>query len=165
MDRAVAAAAAADVAVVVVGTNDEWETEGFDRTTMGLPGRQDELVRRVVAANPRTAVVVNAGSPVTMDWADAGDDASATSILTSFFAGQEQAEGLVDVLLGVADPGGRLPVTIPRASARTTRPSTTIDPITTAAATPHSATGRDCSSATAATTLAPCRRDSRSATA
>ncbi len=114
MDRAVAAAAAADVAVVVVGTNDEWETEGFDRTTMGLPGRQDELVRRVVAANPRTAVIVNAGSPVTMDWADAGDETSATSILTSFFAGQEQAEGLVDVLLGEADPGGRLPVSIPR---------------------------------------------------
>jgi beta-glucosidase len=61
MDRAVAAAAAADVAVVMVGTNDEWETEGHDRTTMDLPGRQDELVRRVVAANPRTAVIVNAG--------------------------------------------------------------------------------------------------------
>ncbi len=114
MDRAVAAAAAADVAVVVVGTNDEWETEGFDRTTMGLPGAQDELVRRVVAANPRTAVIVNAGSPVTMDWADADDDTSATAILTSFFAGQEQAEALVDVLLGEADPGGRLPVSIPR---------------------------------------------------
>ncbi len=69
MERAVAAAAAADVAVVMVGTNDEWETEGFDRTTMDLPGRQDELVRRVCAANPRTAVIVNAGSPVTMDWA------------------------------------------------------------------------------------------------
>ncbi len=52
MDRAVAAAAAADVAVVMVGTNDEWETEGFDRTTMDLPGRQDELVRRVVRGEP-----------------------------------------------------------------------------------------------------------------
>ena len=114
LDRAVAAAAAADVAVVVVGTNDEWETEGHDRTTMDLPGRQDELVRRVVAANPNTVVIVNAGSPVTMDWAASGDPASAPAILTSFFAGQEQAEGLVDVLLGVADPGGRLPITIPK---------------------------------------------------
>ena len=113
MDRAVAAAAAADVAVVMVGTNDEWETEGFDRTTMDLPGRQDELVRRVVAANPRTAVIVNAGSPVTMDWADASDPASASAILTPFFAGQEQAEALVDILLGDADPGGRLPITFP----------------------------------------------------
>ncbi len=111
MERAVAAAAAADVAVVMVGTNDEWETEGFDRTTMDLPGRQDELVRRVCAANTRTAVIVNAGSPVTMDWA-AGTD-GAPAVLTSFFAGQEQAEGLVDVLFGVADPGGRLPLTIP----------------------------------------------------
>ena len=111
MDRAVAAAAAADIAVVMVGTNDEWETEGFDRTTMDLPGRQDELVRRVCAANPRTAVIVNAGSPVTMDWAVGPDGAPA--VMTSFFAGQEQAEGLVDVLLGVADPGGRLPLTIP----------------------------------------------------
>ncbi|NND74594.1 MAG: glycoside hydrolase family 3 protein [Ilumatobacter sp.] len=113
MDRAVAAAAAADAAIVVVGTNDEWETEGFDRTTMDLPGRQDELVRRVVAANPRTVVIVNAGSPVTMDWADAADPDRAPAVLTSFFAGQEQAEALVDVVLGEADPGGRLPLTIP----------------------------------------------------
>ena len=96
----------------MVGTNDEWETEGFDRTTMDLPGRQDELVRRVCAANPRTAVIVNAGSPVTMDWADRRPT-RAPAVLTSFFAGQEQAEALVDVLLGVADPGGRLPLTIP----------------------------------------------------
>ena len=101
-----AAAADAHLAVLMVGTNDEWETEGHDRTTMDLPGRQDELVRRVVAANPNTAVIVNAGSPVTMDWADADDPGSAPAILTSFFAGQEQAEALVDVLLGVADPGG-----------------------------------------------------------
>lgn len=114
MDRAVAAAADADLAVVMVGTNDEWETEGHDRTTMDLPGRQDELVRHVVAANPNTAVIVNAGSPVTMDWADPDDPGSAPAVLTSFFAGQEQAEALVDVLLGVADPGGRLPTTIPK---------------------------------------------------
>lgn len=113
MDRAVAAAAAADAAIVMVGTNDEWETEGFDRTTMDLPGRQDELVRRVVAANPRTAVIVNAGSPVTMDWADPADPGAAPAVLTPFFAGQEQAEALVDILLGEADPGGRLPITIP----------------------------------------------------
>ncbi len=85
MDRAVAAAAAADAAVVMVGTNDEWETEGFDRTTMDLPGLQDELVRRVVAANPRTVVILNAGSPVTMDWADPTDPGSAPAVLTPFF--------------------------------------------------------------------------------
>lgn len=114
LERAVAAAAAADTAIVMVGTNDEWETEGTDRTTMDLPGRQDELVARVVAANPNTVVLVNAGSPVTMDWAGDDHDHPAPAVMTSFFAGQEQAEALVDVLLGDADPGGRLPVTVPR---------------------------------------------------
>jgi beta-glucosidase len=112
-EQAVAAAAAADVAIVLVGTNDEWETEGFDRETMDLPGRQDELVEAVAAANPNTLVVVNAGSPVTMDWASNGHAAPAPAVVTSFFAGQEQAEAMVDVLLGDADPGGRLPVTYP----------------------------------------------------
>ncbi|WP_420452635.1 beta-glucosidase [Ilumatobacter sp.] len=112
-ERAVEAAASADVAVVVVGTNDEWETEGFDREVMDLPGRQSELVERVVEANPRTVVVVNAGSPVTMDWAGDDHPAPAPAIVTSFFAGQEQAEAMVDVLLGVAEPGGRLPTTYP----------------------------------------------------
>ena len=60
--RAAEAAAGADVAVVVVGTDEEWETEGHDRHTMALPGQQDELVRRVAAANPRTVVAVNAGA-------------------------------------------------------------------------------------------------------
>ncbi|RLE23784.1 MAG: hypothetical protein DRJ50_05655 [Actinobacteria bacterium] len=114
LDRAVAAASAADVAVVMVGTNDEWETEGFDRKTMDLPGEQDDLVRQVVAANPRTVVIVNAGSPVTMDWAAGADTGSAPAVLTPFFAGQEQAEALTDILFGIADPGGRLPITIPR---------------------------------------------------
>jgi len=114
LERAVAAAANADLAVVMVGTNDEWETEGHDRTTMDLPGRQDELIGRVVAANPNTAVIVNAGSPVTMDWADPDASGAAPAVLTSFFAGQEQAEALLDVLLGVSDPGGRLPTTIPK---------------------------------------------------
>ncbi len=113
-DQAVAAAAAADVAVVVVGTNDEWETEGFDREVMDRPGEQDELVEAVAAANPNTVVVVNAGSPVTMDWASDEHQSPAPAVVTSFFAGQEQAEAMADVLFGRADPGGRLPVTYPK---------------------------------------------------
>ena len=113
-DQAIAAAAAADVAVVVVGTNDEWETEGFDREVMNLPGEQDELVEAVVAANPNTVVIVNAGSPVTMDWAGDEHPAPAPAVVTSFFAGQEQAEAMADVLFGRADPGGRLPITYPK---------------------------------------------------
>jgi len=105
---AVALAAAADVAVVVVGTNDDWEAEGEDRTSMALPGSQDALVRAVARANPRTVVVVNTGSPVLMPWAD-----SVPAIVQSWFGGQEMADALVDVLTGAADPGGRLPTTFP----------------------------------------------------
>ena len=96
-EQAITSAAGADVAIVVVGTNDEWETEGFDRETMHLPGRQDELVEAVSATNPNTIVVVNAGSPVTMDWAADGHPTPAPAVVTSFFAGQEQAEAMVDV--------------------------------------------------------------------
>ncbi len=108
MDRAVAAAAAADVAVVVVGTTDDWETEGEDRTSLALPGEQDALISAVVAANPRTVVVVNTGSPVTMPWAD-----EVPAIVHSWLGGQEMGDALVDVLTGAADPGGRLPTTFP----------------------------------------------------
>lgn len=108
MERAVAAAAEADVAVVVVGTSDEWETEGHDRATLHLPGEQDELVRRVCAANPRTVVVVNSGAPVQLDWAH-----DAAALLQAWFGGQEMADAVTDVLLGEAEPAGRLPVTLP----------------------------------------------------
>jgi beta-glucosidase len=108
LERAVAAAAEADAAVLVVGTTGEWESEGHDRTSMDLPGAQDELVRRVLDANPATVVVVNAGSPVTMDWAP-----DARALLQTWFGGQEMAGGLADVLLGDAEPAGRLPMTLP----------------------------------------------------
>ncbi len=108
IDRAVVAAEAADVAVVVVGTNDEWETEGRDRETLALPGEQDELVRRVAAANPRTVVVVNTGSPVDLPWVD-----EVAAVLHASFGGQEMGDGVVDVLTGASDPGGRLPTTFP----------------------------------------------------
>ncbi|GAA2737443.1 glycoside hydrolase family 3 protein [Actinocorallia aurantiaca] len=106
--EAEAAAAAADVAVVVVGTSKEVESEGFDRASLELPGRQDEMVARVAAANPRTIVVVNAGSPVEMPWRD---DVSA--VLLTWFPGQEAGHALADVLTGRAEPGGRLPTTWP----------------------------------------------------
>ena len=109
LDRAVEAARLAGAAVVVVGTNDEWETEGSDRTTIALPGDQDDLVRRIAAVNDRTIVVVNAGSPVAMPWAD-----EVAAILIPFFGGMEMGDAVADVLLGEADPGGRLPITFPR---------------------------------------------------
>jgi beta-glucosidase len=109
LERAVDAARVADAAVVVVGTNDEWETEGSDRADITLPGRQDELVAKVAAVNPRTIVVVNAGAPVAMPWLD-----DVAAVLLPFFGGQEAAPALVDVLTGAVDPGGRLPISFPK---------------------------------------------------
>jgi len=108
MDRAVAAAATADAVVLVVGTSLDWETEGRDRDSMDLPGDQPELIRRVCAANGRTVVVVNSGSVVTSDWAEA-----APAVLQAWFGGQEMADALVDVLVGDDEPSGRLPTTMP----------------------------------------------------
>ncbi len=106
--RAAQAARHADACVVVVGTNDFWETEGTDRATMDLPGDQVQLVDRVLAANPRTVVVVNTGAPVSLPFAG-----RAAALLQCWFAGQELGNALADVLLGTAGPGGRLPVTLP----------------------------------------------------
>jgi len=109
MGRAVAAAAEADVAVVVVGLDGEWETEGTDRVDMHLPGGQDELVAAVAAANPRTVVVLNVGSPVLMPWVD-----DVAAVVQAWYPGQDFGTGLADVLFGDVDPSGRLPTTFPR---------------------------------------------------
>ncbi len=106
--EAAEAARQAEVAVVVVGTNEQVESEGFDRDSLALPGRQDDLVRAVAAANPRTVVVVNSGSPVTMPWRS-----QVQAVLLSWFGGQEYGRALADVLTGVAEPGGRLPTSWP----------------------------------------------------
>jgi beta-glucosidase len=108
IERAVAAAASADAVVVVVGTDADWESEGADRVSMDLPGRQDELVERVLAVAPDAVVVLNTGSPVTLQWAD-----RVRALLQIWFGGQEMSEALTDVLLGDAEPGGRLPTTFP----------------------------------------------------
>ena len=107
-ERAVALAADSDVTVVVVGTTEEVESEGFDRMSLALPGRQDELVARITAVNPRTIVVVNAGAPVLLPWAD-----DVAAVLLAWFPGQEFGDALADVLLGRVEPGGRLPSTWP----------------------------------------------------
>jgi beta-glucosidase len=105
------AARAADVAVVVVGTTEESEGEGFDRDDLHLPGAQDELVRRVAAANPRTVVVLDTGAPVLLPWR-----AEVAAVLACWLPGQEFGSALADVLLGAVEPGGRLPMTWPGAA-------------------------------------------------
>ena len=106
--EAVALAEASDRVLLIVGTDDDWETESEDRTTMQLPGRQDELVSAVAAVNPNTVVVVNAGSPITMPWRD-----EVAAILYIWFPGGALGDALRDVVFGEADPAGRLPTTFP----------------------------------------------------
>ncbi|AXG82449.1 glycosyl hydrolase [Streptomyces paludis] len=106
--EAAEAARTAATAVVVVATTERVESEGFDRTSLRLPGRQDDLVRAVAAANPNTVVVVNTGSPVELPWRE-----EVAAVLLGWFPGQEGGAALADVLLGAAEPGGRLPTTWP----------------------------------------------------
>ncbi|MEU3183135.1 glycoside hydrolase family 3 C-terminal domain-containing protein [Streptomyces sp. NPDC006923] len=106
--EAVEAARTAGTAVVVVATTEAVESEGFDRADLRLPGRQDDLVRAVAAVNPNTVVVVNTGSPVELPWRE-----DVAAVLLSWFPGQEGGAALADVLLGEAEPGGRLPTTWP----------------------------------------------------
>ena len=107
LDRAIAAARAADVVVLMVGTNQDIETESQDRDTTSLPGPQDELVERVLDANPSTAIIVNAGRAIDLPWAS-----KASTILYSWLPGHAYGPALAAVLAGDLEPGGRLPITI-----------------------------------------------------
>ncbi len=103
------AAAGAETALVFVGRSGQWDTEGSDLETIALPGRQNELVEAVRKANPRTVVVLQTGGPVEMPWAD-----KVPAILQAWYPGQEAGNAIADVLVGDAEPGGRLPQTLPR---------------------------------------------------
>jgi beta-glucosidase len=106
--EAVDLAKRSDVVVLIVGLNKEWESEGFDRVDMKLPGAQDELIERVVAANPNTIVVLNVGSAVEMPWID-----RVPGVVQLWYDSQEQGNALADVLFGDVNPSGKLPTTFP----------------------------------------------------
>lgn len=122
LQEAVDAAKAADVAVVIVGLDAEWESEGYDRKNMDLPsdGSQDRLVEAIVKANPRTVVVNQSGSPVTMPWAD-----RVPAIIQAWYQGQEAGNALADVLFGLKNPSGKLPVSNSSTYQSTNNPPTT----------------------------------------
>jgi beta-glucosidase len=117
---AVAAARAAEVAVVVVGLTSEHETESGDKYTLALPGNQDALVEAVAAAARRTVVVVNAATPVLMPWADRVD-----AILVAGLPGQEGGHAVAAALLGHREPTGRLVTSWPTADGASTAWSVT----------------------------------------
>jgi beta-glucosidase len=107
--EAVALAEKADVAIVFAGLTSEWESEGFDRPDMELPGAQTLLIERVSAANPNTIVLLNAGAPLTMNWLD-----RVKAVLQAWYLGQETGTAIADVLFGDVNPSGKLPTTFPR---------------------------------------------------
>lgn len=107
IEAAVAAAASADAAVVLVN---QASGEGMDRDSLELPGDQDELVRRVAAANPRTVVVLNTPGAVLLPWID-----EVEAVLAIWYPGERFGSALAAVLFGDAEPGGRLPLTFPHA--------------------------------------------------
>lgn len=103
------AAETASTAIVVVGLTDEDETEAVDKTTLALPGQQDELVQRVAEAAQRTVVVVNAATPVLMPWL-----ADVDAVLIAGLPGQEAGEAIAAALTGEAEPTGRLVTSYPQ---------------------------------------------------
>lgn len=106
--RAVAAARDCDAAVIFAGYPEAFETEGTDRPSMHLSGKQDELIASVAQANPRTVVVLNTGAPVAMPWLD-----KVAAVVEAYYPGQENGNAVAAVLLGEVNPSGKLPVTFP----------------------------------------------------
>lgn len=110
MSAAIEAARAADTVVLVLGSAAVTEAEGYDREDIDLPGAQDDLARAVLAANPNTVIVLNTGSPFAMPWIE-----EAPTVLQMWLPGETAPDALAAVLTGARSPGGRLPVTFPKA--------------------------------------------------
>lgn len=106
---AVDAARTADVVVVTAGHNNDTEREGCDRTSLSLPGRTDELVQAIATTNRNTIVVTQSACAVSMPWVD-----QLPGIVQAWYQGQENGNALAAVLLGSANPSGKLPITFPR---------------------------------------------------
>ena len=109
LEEAVKIAKQSDAVVLVVGTNSDWETEGNDRKGLGLPSDQDVLIKKVLAANKNSVLVLNTGSPVSMPWIK-----SCPAILQTWFPGQEFGNALAEILFGKESPSGKLPTTYPK---------------------------------------------------
>jgi len=110
IDQAVNVAKRSDVAIVVLGLNHDYDTEGSDRTDMKLPGLEEELVTRVAKANRHTVVVMVSGSPVEMGpWLS-----KVPSLLQAWYGGTEGGNALARVILGAVNPSGKLPCTFPK---------------------------------------------------
>lgn len=108
LERVRQLAATSEVALLFVGLNGEWESEGYDRPDMDLPQEQVELIEQVAAANKNTIVVLNTGSPITMPWLD-----KVAGVVQAWYPGQESGNAIADILFGDTNPSGKLPQTFP----------------------------------------------------
>ena len=108
MSKAVALARKTDAVIVVVGSSDNYETEGEDRPSMKLTGKQDKLIESILNVNDNTIVVMNTGSPIEMPWVS-----SCPAILQVWLPGQEGGNAISNILFGNVNPSGKLPVTFP----------------------------------------------------
>lgn len=112
--EAALAARRADVAIVFAVRA---EGEGFDGADLSLPWGQDAVIAAVSAANPNTVVVLETGNPVTMPWRD-----SVNAIVQAWYPGQDGGRAIAEVLVGLVNPSGRLPITFPVDLGQTPRP-------------------------------------------
>jgi beta-glucosidase len=108
LQKAVEAAKKADVAILYIGTTLNIEAEGKDRTSLGLPGNQEELVKAVLAVNPRTIVVLMNAGPLTIPYIKE----NAPAILEAWWPGEQGGNAIADALFGNINPGGKMPLTV-----------------------------------------------------
>ena len=106
---AAAAAKAADVAIVFVH---QWTSEDMDLPNLSLPNNQDAIVAAVAAANPKTIVVLETGTAVTMPWID-----KVGGVLEAWYAGSKGADAVANILFGEVNPSAKLPMTFPKSEA------------------------------------------------
>ncbi len=107
--RAAELARQSDVAIVVAGINHEYDTEGRDKPDMKLQEDEDALIEAVAAANPNTIVVLLNGTPVEMPWIS-----DVHAVLEAWYPGMEGGNAIANVLMGKANPSGKLPITFPK---------------------------------------------------
>ena len=120
LDQAAALAHASDIAIVFAY---QWQSEGMDLQTLSLEDHQDEMIRRVSAANPHTVVVLETGTAVTMPWVN-----SVSSVVEAWYGGTRAADAVTRVLTGEVNPAGKLPITFPVSESDLPHPALTPAP-------------------------------------
>ncbi|PLB55752.1 hypothetical protein P170DRAFT_443472 [Aspergillus steynii IBT 23096] len=109
INDAVRLAQEVDIPILMTGLSTDYEYEASDRTSLLLPGRENEMITRVCEANSNTVVIIQAGMPIEMPWIQKVD-----TLVYAWYGGQETGHGIADVLWGKVNPAGRLSLTFPR---------------------------------------------------